>query len=144
MRPQGASSDSESDPDPFDKEEDNMIYTAKHLGNGIAFRSRIFPRHSKDVAALETLSDPDRSTKPHDGDDLGVTTTVTRRWCDVDPRHDHWQHGANEAAAAGQHDNDNGSCADYTDDGNDCNVTTITTVMSMAAATMAAAITGSQ
>ncbi|KAH9024276.1 hypothetical protein EDB84DRAFT_1564451 [Lactarius hengduanensis] len=36
MRPQGASSDSKSDPDPLNKEEDDMIYIAKHLGNGIA------------------------------------------------------------------------------------------------------------
>ncbi|KAH9164696.1 N-glycosylation protein-domain-containing protein [Lactarius sanguifluus] len=49
MPPQGASSDSESDPDPLDEDEDSMIYTAKHLGNGVAFRSRIFPRHSKGI-----------------------------------------------------------------------------------------------
>jgi hypothetical protein len=50
MRPtQGASSDSELDPDPLDENEDSMIYTAKHLGNGLAFRSRILPRHSKGI-----------------------------------------------------------------------------------------------
>ncbi|KAH9052939.1 hypothetical protein EDB83DRAFT_2521724 [Lactarius deliciosus] len=49
MRPQGASSDSKSDPDSFDEDEDSMIYTTKHLGNGIAFRSCIFPRHFKSI-----------------------------------------------------------------------------------------------
>ena len=50
MRPtQDASSDSDSDPDPLDDDEDSMIYTAKHLSNGVAFRSRIFPRHSKGI-----------------------------------------------------------------------------------------------
>ena len=46
---QGASSDSESDPEPLDEDEDAMIYTAKHLSNGAAFRSRILPRHSKGI-----------------------------------------------------------------------------------------------
>ena len=50
MRPmQDASSDSESDPDPLDEDEDGIVYTAKHLSNGVAFRSRIFPRHSKGI-----------------------------------------------------------------------------------------------
>lgn len=46
---QDASSDSDSDPEPLDEDEDSMIYTAKHLSNGVAFRSRIFPRHSKGI-----------------------------------------------------------------------------------------------
>jgi hypothetical protein len=46
---QDASSDSESDPDPLDDDEDSIIYTAKHLSNGVAVRSRIFPRHSKGI-----------------------------------------------------------------------------------------------
>ncbi|KAH9043475.1 hypothetical protein EDB83DRAFT_2317967 [Lactarius deliciosus] len=140
MRPQGASSDSESDPDSFNEDEDSMIYTAKHLGNGIAFRSRIFPRHFKSITTTPGQlgageTETEANEPPHDdGDDLEATRTVT--------------HGANEAAAAaaaGQRDNNNDSCGDYTDYGNDCDVTTmITTVMSMAAVTTAAAITGSQ
>jgi hypothetical protein len=46
---QDASSDSESDPDPLDDDEDSIIYTAKHLSNGVVVRSRIFPRHSKGI-----------------------------------------------------------------------------------------------
>jgi hypothetical protein len=51
MRPthDDASSDSESDPDPLDEDDDGMLYTAKHIGNGVALRSRIFPRHSKGI-----------------------------------------------------------------------------------------------
>ena len=56
MRPaQGAGSDSESEPNrPHDEDEDkdNMIYTAKQPGgpgHGVAFRSRILPRHSKGI-----------------------------------------------------------------------------------------------
>ncbi|KAI0262110.1 N-glycosylation protein-domain-containing protein [Gloeopeniophorella convolvens] len=47
---QGAeSSDSESEADPLDEEDDSMIFTAKQLGHTAAFRSRIFPRHSKGI-----------------------------------------------------------------------------------------------
>ncbi len=46
---QGASSDSESDLDPLDEDEDSMIYTTKHLGNGAACRSRMMPRHAKGI-----------------------------------------------------------------------------------------------
>jgi hypothetical protein len=51
MRPaQGACSDSESEPDhPHDEDEDNMIYTAKQPGQGVALRSRILPRHPKGI-----------------------------------------------------------------------------------------------
>ncbi|KAH8992536.1 hypothetical protein EDB86DRAFT_3079138 [Lactarius hatsudake] len=49
---QGASSDSESDPDPLDEDKDSMIYTAKHFGNGVAFRSRIFLRHFKGITTV--------------------------------------------------------------------------------------------
>ena len=48
----GASSDSESEPDPLDEDGDAMIYTAKQQpghGHAAAFRSRIFPRHSKGI-----------------------------------------------------------------------------------------------
>lgn len=45
----GASSDSESEPDPLDEDEDGMIYTTKQQQPGAAFRSRIFPRHSKGI-----------------------------------------------------------------------------------------------
>lgn len=44
----GAGSDSESEPDPLDEDEDGVIYTAKPQP-GAAFRSRIFPRHSKGI-----------------------------------------------------------------------------------------------
>jgi hypothetical protein len=55
----GASSDSESEPDPLDEDDEGgMIYTVKQQqqqqqqqqpGHGAAFRSRIFPRHSKGI-----------------------------------------------------------------------------------------------
>jgi hypothetical protein len=50
----GASSDSESEPDPLDEDDEGgMVYTAKQQpqqpGHGAAFRSRIFPRHSKGI-----------------------------------------------------------------------------------------------
>ena len=53
MRPvQGTGSGSEPEPEPDHPDEendDNMIYTAKQPGHGVAFRSRILPRHSKGV-----------------------------------------------------------------------------------------------
>ncbi|KAH8979012.1 hypothetical protein EDB86DRAFT_3248672 [Lactarius hatsudake] len=49
---QGASSDSESNPDPLDEDEDGMIYTAKHFRNGVAFRSHIFLRHFKGITTI--------------------------------------------------------------------------------------------
>ena len=48
----GASSDSESEPDPLDEDDEgSMICTVKQQqpGHGAAFRSRIFPRHSKGI-----------------------------------------------------------------------------------------------
>ena len=53
MRPaQGGGSDSESEPNhPHDEDEDkdNLVYTAMQPGHGLAFRSRILPRHSKGI-----------------------------------------------------------------------------------------------
>jgi hypothetical protein len=50
---QGASSDSESEPDPLDEDDEGgIIYTAKQQqqpGYGATFRSRIFLRHSKGI-----------------------------------------------------------------------------------------------
>ncbi|KAH9039244.1 hypothetical protein EDB85DRAFT_2182016 [Lactarius pseudohatsudake] len=57
MRPHGASSDSESDPDPLDEDETARSTPQKHFGNGVAFRSRIFPQHSKGIT---TARDPVR------------------------------------------------------------------------------------
>ena len=66
------SSDSESEPDPLDEDDDGMIYTAKQLGHGTAFRSRILPRHSKgittapgELGAGETETEADEPVRTH-------------------------------------------------------------------------------